>query len=525
MFEDLISDYSADLPLTGLEGISTEGALAEALAQLDPLYPMDCDACDAMLFLRPDRAQQGLIALDEAATSTRREDFGSNQGYSRGHSPNPDQPVRVLRYYDIDRDYQPGAQRASGRPLPGQPRAIDLPGALQAQAARVLVENAAKREDWARQSLSWRITQLDPAVRPGAKVSVPGHPGQWKIESWEWNDQGIELSLTRLAPLLTIADQADPGRANPAPDLDIGITQIAAFELPWDGNPSTSVPMLIAPASGSSPAWSGAGLFVDQGDGALQPLGPSGRARAILGKSTSALQPASPLLFDRHSSVTVRLVGEDLGLSDATMRQLAMGANRAILGQEIIQFASAVPLGGGNWRLSGLWRGRGGTENAIGGHQGDETFYLLDGSGTLLDSQIVGDAAGTLIAAIGQGDSQPATASVQLRGIGARPLAPVHGRLAVSGDGSAVLSWTCRARGAWQWLDGVDAPLNEQSEFYTVSFGSPSSPIMAWSTASPELALDTQTLSQLLSQMPTGQFMVRQRGDRGVSDPLTIPLS
>ena len=524
LLADVISDYDAAVPLPGLSGVSNEGALSELLGALDPLYPVDCDACDAALTIRPDRLQGAPIALPEAATSTKREDFGGNAGFARKRTGNSEQPVAVLRYYDLDRDYQPGAQRASGRPLPGQPRTIELPAALAATSARQLVEDAAKRAQWARQTVSWRVTQLDPAVRPGATVTLPDHPGLWRVSGWEWHDQGIDLGLTRLSSLSASNAAADPGRASQAPDLALAVTELAAVELPWDGNSATSVPLLLAAASSPSAAWSGASLFVDQGDGALQLLGPTGRTRATIGTALDALPPASPLLFDRHRSVTVALAGDDLLLLDATMRQLAMGANRAVLGSEIIQFARAQPLGNGHWLLAGLWRGRGGTEAAIAGHVVGERFVLLDGSGITLDPAAVGDTPAALIAAIGLAETVPVTSPIALRGIGYRPLTPVHARLKTSADGSLELTWTRRSRGGWTWPDGVDLPLNEQVEAYSVSYSDGAVVLAKWDVTSSTLALPATQLAALTALAPRGTFAIRQRGDRGISDPLNITL-
>ena len=522
----VVEDCDADLPLTGLAGLSCEGPLAETLQALDPFYAIDADAAEEQLVLRPERLQSAVIALQESATSTRREDFGGNAGYARKRAEETQQPVRVLRYYDVDRDFQPGAQRASGRPLPGQPRAIELPAALTASDARMLVETAAQRSQWSRQTISWRVTSHNPAVRPGAKVSLPGHPGLWRVESWEWHDQGIDLSLVRLSPNGALTLFADPGRASQASDIVAAPTTLIAAELPWDGNATTPVPLILAAASSALAGWSGAALYVDQGDGALQPLATSGRFRARIGTASAVLPAANPLLFDRHSSAIVTLLADDFALVDATSWQLTMGANRALLGDEIIQFASAEPLGQRRWKLSGLWRGRGGTEWSVASHATGERFLLLDGGGTVLDPQVVGDTPQAVIAAIGIGDSAPVTAPIALRGIGWRPLRPVHGRVAHLSDGSAVLSWTRRARGGWTWNDAGEMPLNEQSEAYSVSYGSNSAgEIATWDLAVPNLALPAAAFAQLTQAVPGGRFLVRQRGDRSLSDALAISVT
>lgn len=522
LLDGVIENFAAAVPLSGIAGFSNEGALSEALAALEPFFPVDCDACDERLELRPDQRESPALLLPEAATSSNRDDFGGNVGFARQRGGETEAPLAVLRYYDVDRDYQPGAQRTVGRPLPGQPRSIDLPAAMAATAARQAVDTASKRAAWGRQTVSWRVTQLDPAIRPGQTVRLPEHAGLWQVREWEWREHGVDLTLARLSPLSAGQGSADPGRPNRPPDLTLAPTQLVACEVPWDGNPGTPVPMILALASSANGGWPGASLYVDQGDGALLPLGPSGRTRAVIGTASTILQSASPLLYDRQSSVTIALAGEDLTLDDATMRQLAMGANRAVLGSEIVQFASAEPLGEGQWRLSGFLRGRGGTETAVTGHQAGEAFALLGSAGTILNAEAVGAVPSSRIVAIGLGDSLPVSATIALRGIGMRPPSPVHPRWQIDLDGSYRLTWVRRARGGWLWQDGVDLPLAEQSEVYDVTFGTPDAVLIRWEPALPQLVLSPTELAVMLAAAPSGQFAIRQLGDRALSEPLLL---
>lgn len=521
LLADVVADFAAPVALSGIAGLSNEGSLGEVLSSLEPFYPVDCDACGDLLELRPDIRETPPILLPDAATSTNREDFGGNQGFSRKRGGASEAPVAVLRYYDVDRDYQPGAQRAAGRPMPGQPRTIELPAALDAGSARLAVERAGRRVSWGRQAISWRVTQLDPAVRPGQTVSLPEHPGEWRIRDWEWREHGVDLTLARLSPLdQANTTPADPGRALPPADQQLSPTLLAAVELPWDGNPGTATPQTLALASSAGTGWSGASLFVDHGDGGLDFVGTTGRTRAVIGSAVTALSAASPLLFDRHSTVVVQLASTDLLLPNATLRQVSMGANKAVLGAEIIQFTQAELIGEGRWMVSGLLRGRAGTEAAVMGHATGEAFALLDGSGTVLSPDLLGNVPSTAIVAVGLADTTPVTAPIMLRGIGLRPPSPVHPRWAKAADGTDRLAWTRRARGGWSWLDAVDVPLNEQTETYAIEFGGPDTPVARWETQMPVLVLAAGLIAALKAQSPSGRFSIRQRGDRALSEPL-----
>ena len=525
LLDGVIEDSQTTMLLSGLEGFSCEGALSDTLGMLDPLYPMDCNASGNSLAISADLLQPALLVLPEAATTSEEGSFGGNAGFSRKRAPESEAPLAVLRYYDTARDYQPGAQRAPGRPMAGQPRTIELPAAMEASEARRVVEHAARRAGWARQTLSWRVTQLDPRIAPGSIVAVPGHPGRWRVRDWEWRAEGVELTLFRLAPIgAQLGLPVDPGRSNPALDLPLAPTVLTAFELPWDGTGSGTSPAIYAAASSPLSNWAGAALYVDQGDGTLQPLGPSGRGRNVLGTAVDALGINAPFLFDRTSTVTVELLGDDMMLVDANQRQLAQGANRVLLGSEILQFCWVVPLGARRWRLEGLWRGRGGTESSIAGHVVGESFVLLDGNAAALDPEAVGAVPGSLIAAIGLADPAAVTSPIRLRGITTRPLTPVHGSLAIAAGGDARLCWTRRARGAWSWPDSVETPLGEQSESYEVIFGPPASPLARWELNGAQLIIGAVQYASLVAAAPGTSFAIRQRGDRGISEPLIIAV-
>lgn len=523
---ELIDDADAAVALEGIAGLTSEGPLADTLEWLGQVSVLDADAAGETLVISRARRQDAPIALSGPAVATGDGDFGGASGFARHRAQPSSQPATVLRYFDVGRDYLPGTQHASGRPAPGEPRAIELPAALDAASARALIERASRRLDWQRERVSWRTCELDPRVAPGALVTLPQVAGNWRVAEWEWRDTGVELGLERVLP--AGADRApslgaDTGRAATAEDLPLARTGLVAFELPLDGSQGNpDVPRPFAAVSASTRSWGGAALYADRGDGELHPLGPSGRARSVIGTTTTALAAASPLLFDRAGMVTVDLIDPAMELNSATPHQLAFGANLALIGEEIVQFANAVPLGGSAWRLSGFLRGRGGTEAAIAGHAAGQAFVLLDGKAAALDPAALGTDPERQVVAIGRGEGDPVSAPVLLGGITLRPLAPVHPRRRMLEDGTLRLEWTRRARGGWQWQDGVDVPLVEQTEGYLVTLGPIETPVAMWNADRPELEIGPALLGELTAAAPGEWFRVRQRGTHALSPPLPI---
>jgi len=521
LVDGIIDEVSAAVPLIGIVGLSCDGPVIDLLSGLDPAIPFDCDVSGDTLVLG--RQESGLPArLGEATASAADDAFGSQFGFSRKRLPPPASAPEVIRYYDVERDFQIGLQRAPGKPAAGQPQSLELPAALYAADARRIAADVARRSSWARQSLSWRTAELDPAIGPGKLVVVPDCPGIWRVNDWEWREAGVEMTLWRAVAAASTVPVADPGRFNAPADNSNGPTILRAFELPWDGTGSGQSPHLFAATSSPAGGWNGAALYADEGDGQLVALGSASRLRAIVGVVADPLGSGSSLLFDRQSAIVVDLASTDLELIPATVEQLARGANRALIGSEIIQFAAASALGNGRWLLTGLLRGRGGTESAIAGHAPGESFVLIDGNMTALDPNLVGSGVTTVIAAIGLADLDPVRSEIACRGLSLRPLSPVHPRIATDPSGDLQMSWIRRARGAWSWLDGVDVPLGEQAEEYVVTLGDVEVPIATWSVIAPALILPAATLTQLRPAGIGAAFQVRQRGSYALSEGLLL---
>jgi len=512
-----------------LAGFSIDqGSVGDTLATIADAVPISCSSTADRLVVRSGEAAAGgsLPLLPQPARS---EDTQAEKakmiGWSRKREPLPRVKQSALRYYDVARDYQPGLQRGIGRNEQGELQVIELPAALSADAARLIASSAGRRAARPSDTISYRLTEIDPAICPGAIVRLPIAAGLWQITQWEWQKDGLTLDLalcTARAEAIA-APPADGGRLNQPADLADTPTVLAAFELPWDGVGSGNSPIIFAAVSAASAGWSGASLFADPGGdgGTLTALGGSGRQRALIGRALSVLAPASPLLVDAISTLDVKLAGEDLALQDASMAQLLLGANRAKVGSEIVQFASASPLGEGNWRLSGLLRGRGGTEWAISAHGADEVFAMIDEALIRLDSQTVGDAGNARIVAAGLGDASAISVPISDRGAALQPLSPVRGTASRLIDGSIALTWVRRARGAWLWRDAVDIPLNEETEMWDVSFGDAALPSLRWQTTTAALMLTVAQAAALPAGVPQ-IFNVRQIGRAGVSRALAI---
>src|SRR5690606_39373197 len=176
--------------------------------------------------------------------------------------------------------------------------------------------------------------------------------------------------------------------------------------------------------------------------------------------------------------------------------------------------------GGGRWRLTGLLRGRGGTEAAArAGHAAGARLVLLDARPVRIDPARLGAATG--LAAIGLADPAPVVSAIGNAGITLRPLTPVHPWMELV-DGGAALHWTRRSRGAWHWPDSVEPPLNEEAEAYLVGVGPTGQPLASWPASEPRLAFPAAEWAALTTSYAGQPLWVRQVGRHALSDPLLL---
>lgn len=510
--------------LSEMLGFSDEGgSLLSTLAVIDQVYPLVCVAGSGAPEIQPayDVPAQ-LPVLPPALSGHDDNDAQQPDAVELRRVSGERSETRALRYYDRNRDHQPGIQRAVGRKQAGREEVVDLPAAMTATGARTLCSDYAQRRRWQGDQLSWRVAEIDPSIGPGKLVKIPDRPGTWLIRSWEWNDNGIDLALDRTPPASGQIVEGSSGELYPPADLQPVPTHLRAFELPWDGTGSPSSPAMFAAMSAEDPHWSGAALFVEQGS-ALEPLDILTRSRSVIGSLATPLLPSAAVYLDENGTCEIDLIADDLGLSATSVDRLANGANRMLIGDEVVQFLDATPITATRWRLSGLLRGRGGTEHsALAGHAIGASTVLLDDMLIPLDPSEVASSPSTRLAAIGFGDDEPVYALLVSSGLTRRPLSPVHPRKIVDAYGDWQLCWTRRARGQWRWEDYVETPLVEELEKYLVGIGPIAQPFASWQPSSPSLTIAAATISSLFTAHGAQPVWVRQIGTFGQSPAALI---
>jgi hypothetical protein len=312
--------------------------------------------------------------------------------------------------------------------------------------------------------LPWRYL----GIKPGMRIGATGDNVTWRVRQMRFEAFVVHLELERCAAALPSGFPAASGRALVFEDVAPGPTVLAAADLPTLPGESPGPARLWIAAAGAGAGWRRTSVeaSVDGGITYL-PVGSLGQA-SLLGVTLAALPDGTSAGWDRFSSVDVEMLSDRMWLESRPESSVLAGANLAMIGDELVQFTTVEAIAPRIFRLSGLLRGRRGSEGQTASHRSGERFLLLDQT-TMLSRELPTEALGSLVRfrPVGGDDGAADPIEAFVSGRAARPLSPAHLRLHRAGD-DIVATWIRRSRDGFGWADFVDAPLAEATEQYRI---------------------------------------------------------
>ncbi|MGK9234767.1 phage tail protein [Inquilinus limosus] len=483
-----------DIDVTELTDILPGYAIARQITAREGIQPL------SDLFLLDQVERDGKIRFQRRGRPVARQltedDLirdGDGPTLSETRRQEVDLPAAVtITFSDPDRDYQEQTITARRMQLP-QPTmwssnklGMEIAAALKAdtvkqQAEKLLYSAWTERVDYTLPT-SWANADLDPADVVQLTMN-DGSVHRFRLTSV---DLGADLTVEakavgeEAAQYVSIV-KADPGDFPQQHLPYAGPTRLIILDTVLlrdqdDGGGSTTRAYVAMGGYGQE-GWR-SGLVYRGYDPATLETVASTTAEITWGTALTALPDTDrPFATDEVTELVVLLATNlDRGLSNVTQLEMLNGANAAALirgdGQaEIIQFRNAEETAPGTWRLTGLLRGRRGSDVFTGGHDAGDTFVLLD--------PLAMDTIGLPVAQIGvpfyyKGVASGARldrAELMFEGLSGndlRPYAPVHVRAAWSGSDIA-FSWVRRTRLGGELRDGdFPVPLGEAFERYEV---------------------------------------------------------
>lgn len=317
-----------------------------------------------------------------------------------------------------------------------------------------------------------------------------------------------------------------PGRTGP-PLYGLGDSQCVV----WHGNAlldahAESVGLYVM-AAGDRADWAGCVVYLSFDGGASYQEVEILADPAIVGYAETELAAGLTTgLWDESNTVDVALIRGSL--TSRSEAEVLAGENACILGDEVIQFATATPLGDGRFRLSKLLRGRRGTDAFWSTHSSDERFGLL-APGWVKRIELSDSAINkTLLmkaVPVGRTLADVEAVPIEIQGREYMCYSPVGIHGIRDGD-DLTISWIRRSRKDFELRDYVDIALGEIEEAYEVDVMDGESVVRTLESTSQSAeytaAQQTTDFGSPQSEVDVRVYQIGRYGRRGYPGEATV---
>lgn len=389
-------------------------------------------------------------------------------------------PFRLdLTYFSPTTKYQAATQGATRYTKTALQRSVTItaPIVLVDTTARQTAETLLYRQWIEREEFTFSLPMAYLGLVPGDVLTLPISGNLLRVRL-------IEVNLSVPGPIQCVAvldDAAVLTQVIAGPDLtaasDEAAAIIATSLVAWSGNAivnddADSIGFYLVANGTTAGYWPGAAIYWSRDGGASYQELDAAPDGATLGTTLTALPAFTNTgVWDTLNTLDVNITAGDIPVTTSDSDMLA-GANLALVGDELIQFAVVTALGGTQYRLSRLLRGQRGTDGRWGEHVVGERFAQFD-AGNLRREALGFDlrAKSILVKALtpGQtlGDVSPIT--VYISGEEFKTYAPVLISATRDGSQNITVAWYRRDRKYVGLQDLYDEPISETSESYTVA--------------------------------------------------------
>ncbi|SHJ12805.1 phage tail protein [Propionispora hippei] len=464
----------ADIHVPGYK-TSGEKSRRSQIEQLQLLYVFDgVERNGKVVFKQRDFTKVLPISLDSIGAY---ENSPSSEAYTATRMDERELPVRLtIKYLSADKEYQQGVMSAFRQlTLSRNEKSLDTEFVLTDSQAKTLADTRLYEAWVGRTKYEFSLGSQYAHILPGdilelnlanerkalivvSKVSY-GKPGIIKIQA--------ESTYASTYTLVTRNVDPEPQLQTAEPATEITTEFLDIPRLPGDNSQTDDTIYVASTAS----VYYGASVFRSNDGGLTYSLNLYRTPQAYMGVTTTALASGPTVYWDNANTLDV--VMSYGSLESRPVLDVLNGFNAALVGDEIIQFTTALLIAPNTYRISVLLRGRLGTEHKAASHVAGERFVLL--SLSMLGRLTVpsSDWFQSRLFRVGP-STLPMTNHLYQdkhftsQGIMALPLSPCHITGSRDDSGNLTISWIRRTRGDGSWKELVDVPLSEKSEMYEI---------------------------------------------------------
>lgn len=480
---------AGDIDVTGLTQevrgyrVATLGAIRAALDPLQSAWPFDVIQDGYKLkFVMRGGSSVATIAYNElGAVAGGEPDARIRQ--SREMASQIPHKVTVT-YLDVNREYDtgsgPGAERLATSSV--NLMNYELPIVLTADDAAQIEERLLYLYWLERVEMAFVLPPTRANLQPADVVTVEGDGAIYSLRLTSVNQlPDGRIECTARANNAAVYSPTAVGQEGLATGRVLGYSggSVAALlDIPCVDSATMDKPGFVCAMDGYLDAWSGGTLFRSDDTGQTW-IGAQGfvGSGCIFGTTINSIGSGTTHIIDEASLLTVRLYSGSL--SGVSLSAMYSGANHFAYGVhgrwEIIAARTVADNGDGTFTVSGLLRGRFGTEHNMSLHAIGDTLALLDRSvvrfmGMGVDSINLP----RLYRAVTHGQAIDSVGNTEFTyaGENLECLSPVEMKASKGTTNDWTISWTRRTRTPVEPFSGINAPLAESSEAYEVEIWS-----------------------------------------------------
>ena len=459
------------IDVTGVAGIGVTGfyldsvkKASEALQLLQQCYFFDVVQSQGKLIFISQSALKPTINLDNSNLATHVYGQARPNTYTEEPEYIEALPSEVdVNFIDPDLDYEENTAKARSQVSQSlEKKVYNLPIVLTADNAIALSEKILHQHYLTSKKYSFTLPPALSFLEIGDRLLL--------------NNQTIQVTKIGLGANLLLNVSAKLFDAGSISTISVTRTvETGGYNLPLADNVITSagdttllildIPLIgdrddergVYLTGGGGSYWNGADIYVSI-NGSTYELVSGLDTYGVYGSANTVLGADVEVILDK---------GE---LASATTADLDAGYNKALVGDEIIQFETATLIATNTYTLSGLRRGLRGTE-WVTSYSVGERFVLLTGENSYIErvtNSAIAPGQTLYFKALSNGQSldsvNPVTITYQ--GNDLKPYAPTN--IAASKDeaGNITITWDRRDRKAGEAIDLTKIPLSETREEY-----------------------------------------------------------
>jgi hypothetical protein len=495
----------ADIDVTALtdpvDGYAI-GRQMTARAAIEPLqrafYFDAIESAGKIAFRKRGGAPVAAIAADDLAAASAGDALPDDLSMARQQEVELPAVVSVV-YIDRDADYQQNTQQAQRiTTLARQQTGVELAIVMSADRARAIAETLMYDAWTQRNRYTFQTAREYAALEPADVVTIVrnGTTHTLRLQSKTESRSGV-IRWEAVAEEASVYTQAATGGAGPADQEVVASTpQTLFFPLDAPALRDQDGDAAFYGAASGIEGWRGSVLYRSADGGATYDEVGAMTTSAAVGRSYESFwfNGGHPNTFDETSRVAVELFTGTL--SSLPMNAVLEGGNYIMIGSEIIQFRSANMFSANNYELTGLLRGRRGTEWAMTTHAAVETAVVLNASALRRFPAELSSARLYKPVSIGRNIQETSARPFTYTGVNQIPFAPVSLGGGRSAANDLTINWRRRSRQGLSLPWNYDPPLGEVSELYDVEVWNTAFTVLRRTFASVATTTVTYTAAQ-----------------------------